>query len=429
MRFSLSSVLVAVLAADTVAASSWFGSTVYNKWHETELERWLSDHNVPYPTPADRKDLEDLIKNHWNDKVVAPYNSWETPQLQKYLTARGQQAKKGAEKNKDSLLEQIKVGWSDTTDSVDKSYTSVKDWIFDSWTDSQLKAFADRNGIPVPQPRTRDSLLKTVRENYQSAANALSETAAYPGNWLYESWSESDLKAWLDERGIPIPQPTKRDELIASVRRNSRIASNNLASWSSSLSASAAAATESLSDALFEKYSDSELKKWADEKGLNIPQGSKRNEVLAVIRRHRAQVNSEGARLSSSAASAYGAASSSAGNEYAQATEDAQLKFENVQSAFLSYIDWAKSQVGLASATASASGSSASKAASKSAFSASKSAALQYSKASSAAASVTDKASKDASKTALAASKSAASLYSRASSAAESAASKAKQEL
>jgi hypothetical protein len=344
--------------------------TAYNKWHETELERWLSDHNVPYPTPADRKDLEKLISDNWNDKVVTPYNSWDANQLQKYITSRGENIKAGAEKNKDSLVEQVKQGWADTEDKVNDAYVTAKDWIFDTWSESQLKAFADKNGIPVPQPRARDTLLQTIRSNYQAVANKVSETAAYPGDWLYESWTTSELKAWCDERGIPVPQPSKRDQLIASVRRNSRIASNNLAAWSASVASSAAAATQSLSDAIFDTYSDSQLKKWADEKGLPVPQGSKRNEVLALVRKHNARLNAEAARVSASAASAFGAATSSAGNEYARASEDAALKFDNVQSAFYSYLDWAKSQFGLASATASASGASAAAAASKSASSA-----------------------------------------------------------
>jgi len=397
MRFSLRTLLVAALASESVIASTWFpGSrTAYNKWHETELERWLADNNVPYPTPADRKDLEDLIKTNWNDKVVSPYNSWDANQASKYLKARGEDVKKGAEKNKDSLIAQIKSSWTDTEEKANEAYSSTRDWIFDSWTESQLKAFADKNGIPVPQPRTRDSLLKTVRENYQTAANKVGETAAYPGNWIYESWTESDLKSWCDERGIPVPQPTKRDELIASVRRNSRVASNNLAAWSSSVSASAAAATESISDALFETYSDSQLKKWADEKGLKIPQGSKRNEILAVIRRHRAQFNSQAASASKSAASAYGAATSSAGNQYAETSADAQLKFANVQSAFYNWLDWAQLQLGFAQNTASASGAKLSAQAAKSASSASNSASSAYSKASKSAESAASKAKQE----------------------------------
>ena len=94
-----------------------------------------------------------------------------------------------------------------------------------SWSDSQIKAFLDRHGIPCPQPRQRDVLLQTARENYESVAQKLGEAAHYPGNWLYEQWTESDLKGWLDERGWPAPQPTTRDKLVASVRRNARLAS------------------------------------------------------------------------------------------------------------------------------------------------------------------------------------------------------------
>ncbi|OCL04758.1 hypothetical protein AOQ84DRAFT_415432 [Glonium stellatum] len=358
MRFSFVSALVVALATEGAIASTWFGKTAYNKWHETELERWLSDHNVPYPTPADRKDLENLVKENWNSKVVNPYNSWDTQQLQSYLSFKGQQAKKGTEKNKDNLIAQVKSYWADTEDSVSSSYSSVRDWIFDSWTDSQLKAFCDRHGIPAPQPRNRDTLLKATRENYQTVANKLGETTAYPGNWLYESWSESDLKAWLDERGYPVPQPSSRDKLIASVRRNSRLASLRMNAAASSASSSANAAKQSLSDALFDSWSDSQLKEWADKNGIKVPQGSKRNELLALARKHRAKLT--GDTVASSASSYYGAATSSAGNEYAQATDGAR-----------SYVDWIKEKLGLAASSASASAHSATDAAGRSASSAS----------------------------------------------------------
>jgi hypothetical protein len=241
-----------------------------------------------------------------------------------------------------------------------------------SWTESQLKAFLDKHGIPSPQPRTRDALLTTARENYESVAKKSKETTAYPGNWLYHAWSESDLKAWLDERGIPVPQPTTRDKLIASVRRNSRLASLNaqhaaaqasasakslgadgastasasgksaasVASASAKsaasvasksgksaatrASSSAAAAGETISEAVFEKWSDSEIKAWADKNGIKVPQGSKRNELLALARKHKAQL--VGDTLGSTASSLYGAATSNAGNAYAAATDAASTK-------------------------------------------------------------------------------------------------------
>lgn len=382
MRFSLFTVAALALAEGTLA-STWFTKAAYNKWHQTELERWLSDHNVPYPTPADRKDLLDLVKNSWENNVARPYNSWDVKQLQSYLTQKGQQAKKGTEKNKDSLVSQVQQSWSETTDQASDAYGSVQDWIFDSWTESQTKAFLDYHNIPNPTPRTRDSLLKTVRSSYQSIANKAGETAAYPGDWIYSSWSDSDLKAWLDERGIPVPQPSQRDKLIASIRRNSRVssykaaaavssassaagvaassassaagvaassASSAVAAGASSVSSAAASATQALTDELINSWSESQLKKWADENGVPVPQGSKKNELAALVRKHRA-------RASASAASGFNAATTSAGNAYAEATND--LYNQGKQ-----WYDWAMAQVGMGSEEAKSSISSAASAAS-----------------------------------------------------------------
>jgi len=230
-------------------------------------------------------------------------------------------------------------------------YHSVKDWIFDSWTDSSLKSFLDHNNIPNPQPRTRDSLLTTARQNYDSVAKQLGEYASYPGDWLYTSWSESDLKQYLDERGVPVPQPSTRDKLIAHVRRNARLASLNtssaakaasasFSSASSVASASASSAQASLSDALFDAWSESKLKEYLDSNGVPVPQGSKKNELIALARKKRASLEASGSSVSSkaaasgssvsgSAASAFGAATTKAGNQYAKATDDASLMAED----------------------------------------------------------------------------------------------------
>lgn len=64
---------------------------------------------------------------------MAPYNSWDAKSLQNYLTTKGQQAKKGTEQNTKSLAEQVKVYWTETEDSANQAYGSVKDWIFDSY--------------------------------------------------------------------------------------------------------------------------------------------------------------------------------------------------------------------------------------------------------------------------------------------------------
>jgi len=298
---------------------------------------------------------------------------------------------------------------------------------FPSWSDSQLKAFADKHGIPVPQPRQRDSLLAAVRDNYHSAAEKAKETINYPGDWLYESWSDSDLKSWFDERGYPVPQPSARDALIASIRRQSRIASQNAQGAYASVSSVAAEAQQSLSDALLDSWSDSQIKEWADRNGIKVPQGSKRNELIALARKHRARIYGDSA--SATAESAYGAATSKASNQYAAAT-----------GGLAYYTDLIKQQIGLAAASATsatsvagASASSASSAASASAKSltgaAAKAASSSSSSISKSLASANAAAEKSASSAASVASKSAQSGYDAAAASASSASKKAKDEL
>ncbi|RYP91550.1 hypothetical protein DL770_002330 [Monosporascus sp. CRB-9-2] len=319
----LSTVLSLALATNVVVGSSWFSKPAYNKWHETELERWLSDNDIPYPTPADRKDLEALIEKNWEQHAVAPYKNWDTDKLQAYLKTKGIETKDAAESSKDSLLSKVQSSWYETEDKAHSAWVNVRDWILDTWSDSTLKAFADRHGIPVPQPRTRDTLLQKVRENYDTVAKKAGETASYPGDWLYETWSESDLKEWLDTHGFPAPQPSTRDKLIASVRRNSRLAYLKAQDQQASASAKANAAYATLTDKIIDAWSESQLKEFADKNGISVPQGTKTNELRALVRRHRAEFLDD--TVSASAASAFGAATSNAGNQYAKATNDASL--------------------------------------------------------------------------------------------------------
>lgn len=292
MKLNLATGLIFFLAStEAVAASSWWSKAVYNKWHETELERWLSDHDIPHPSPADRRDLENLVKTNWDTKVQKPLGN--------------------------------------IADQANDQLHHAKEWIFDTWSDTQLKAFLDRHGIPAPQPRKRDVLIKAARENYEKVATKVGETASYPGDWVYENWSDSDLKAWLDERGWPAPQPSTRDKLIASVRRNSRLVSLQARSIAASASAEAEAAKESLSEELFNAWSDSKLKEFLDEHDVKVPQGSKRNELIALARKHRYNLSKQASSAAGAAQDAFGAATTKAGNQYARATEDAKLKAED----------------------------------------------------------------------------------------------------
>ncbi|KJZ69643.1 hypothetical protein HIM_10959 [Hirsutella minnesotensis 3608] len=151
----------------------------------------------------------------------------------------------------------------------------------------------------------------------------LGETAAYPGNWLYTSWSESDLKSWLDTHGFPAPQPSTRDKLVASVRRNSRLAYLKAQDEAASASSSAQAAYATLTDMIIDAWSESQLKDFCDKNGIPVPQGTRVNDLRALVRKQRASIL--GDTVGSSASSAFGAATSKASNQFAKATDDASL--------------------------------------------------------------------------------------------------------
>jgi hypothetical protein len=129
--------------------------------------------------------------------------------------------------------------------------------------------------------------------------------------------------------------------MIATIRRNARVASLKAADTQASASKSAAAASQTLSDKLLDSWSDSQIKEWADKNGINVPQGSKRNELLAIARKHRASLT--GDNVVDSASSAFGAATSSAANQFAKATDSASLKASDLFNSGIS--TWSESRL------------------------------------------------------------------------------------
>ena len=194
-----------------------------------------------------------------------------------------------------------------------------------SWSDSQLKAFLEAHGVRIPQPREHEKLVSTAKDAYEKLAKRLGETVAYPGNWVYNQWSDSDLRAWLEERGWSVPEHTTRDQLIARVRRNSRLATLH-AKW---LSRSARSLGDSVGDTLFDAWSESQLKAFLDGYGVPVPQGSTRNKLIALARKHRATLLSSASSLSNAASSTisntYETGTSKAADEYVRVTDDAKL--------------------------------------------------------------------------------------------------------
>lgn len=128
---------------------------------------------------------------------------------------------------------------------------SAYDTLFGSWQDSDLKAWCDAHGVPVPQGSTKESMLAGLRKNTHSFTEQAKQkfndiTSQSVGDKIFDSWSESQLKEMLDQNGVPVPQGSKVNEMRALARKNYKSlkngASEYYASGASSVSASGASA-------------------------------------------------------------------------------------------------------------------------------------------------------------------------------------------
>jgi Putative nuclear envelope organisation protein len=161
---------------------------------------------------------------------------------------------------------------SQATDYAYKKKDELFEAAVDSWSESRLKSYLDERGVPVPQNGKIDELRAAVRHNAHKA-----RVRAGFSDAAFDTWSTEQLHEFLGKKA-----KGTRDELIASAKKNYASASSKGGDVWSSLTAQGAKATSYAFDA----WSDSDLKSFLDSYGVPVPQGSKRNELIAAARRN-----------------------------------------------------------------------------------------------------------------------------------------------
>lgn len=224
--------------------------------------------------------------------------------------------------------------------SAQAAYATLTDKLIDAWDESQLKEFADKNGINVPQGTKASQLRALVRKHRAallgdtvsaSAASAYGAATSNAGNAYAQAtdkasqasqdafneavgtWSESRLKGYLDARGIPVPHASKKDELRALVRKNSHKAASGWSAWT------------------FDDFSLESLRNYlassgdATAKKVSQKSGATRDELLAA------------------AQSAYTSASSAGGSSYASVTSYLAQTTDSVKQT--AFDNWSESEL------------------------------------------------------------------------------------
>ena len=158
------------------------------------------------------------------------------------------------------------------TDYAFRTKDKMFDAAVDTWSEFRLKAYLDERGVPVPQAGTIDQLRALVRHNaYKAKVHAGFSDATFG------TWSTDQLKEFLGGRA-----KGTRDELIAEANKQYASASAKGGEAWNSMTVQGAKAT----GYLFDQWSDSDLKAVLDTYGVSVPQGSKRNELVAAARKH-----------------------------------------------------------------------------------------------------------------------------------------------
>jgi hypothetical protein len=161
---------------------------------------------------------------------------------------------------------------SQATDYAWRKKDDAFDAAISSWSDTRLKAFLDARGVPVPQDGKIDEIRAAVRHNAHKA-----KVHAGFSDSVFDSWNTEQLQEWLGKKA-----KGTRDDLIASAKKNYASASSKGGSEWASVTAQGAKAT----GYLFDTWTDSDLKSFLDSYGVPVPQGSKRNELIAAARRN-----------------------------------------------------------------------------------------------------------------------------------------------
>lgn len=115
------------------------------------------------------------------------------------------------------------------------SISSAADKASSSAASAASKASASGGSLAGKASASGASALGAATSSAGNAYAKATDDAALKAEDLWNSaigsWSETRLKAYLDARGVPVPQNGKKDELLAAVRLNKHKAATGWSAW------------------------------------------------------------------------------------------------------------------------------------------------------------------------------------------------------
>ncbi|KAK9475319.1 uncharacterized protein V1510DRAFT_400493 [Dipodascopsis tothii] len=314
----------------------------YNNWDSNDLTRWLNRHSIKHSRSQTKDELLGLVRKNWNADSVPLFASWSNEQLGNYLRKKQVRVSDATANNREWLMATVRHHWDEINDSAEYAASAASawtSWLFGTGSESAYQRLMD--SVRPASAQASDSAVAAKGAAASGAAAGLNKAkelygsagaAAYSGSsWLFDAWSDSDLHNWLVAHGHKVPTSSTRASLIASIRKYTDEAAKGAQDVGAKVEDRLADFkhrmfdhTGQIKDSAFNSWSESDLKRFLDAHGVDVPQPTKKDELIALARRNKHLLAAE-LRDTSAAASAKGASLLHAGKvQVAETGEHAQ---------------------------------------------------------------------------------------------------------
>jgi hypothetical protein len=263
-------------SASAQSATNTLSDQLLAAWSDSQIKEWLDKNDIKVPQGSKRNELIAIARKHrasfLGDTVSASAKSAASKASASGASAYGAATSSAGNQ------------YAKASDDAQLKAQSAFNSAVDTWSDSRLKAYLDARGVPVPQGGKKDQLKAAVRLHAHKAASGYSA-------WTYDTWTYDNLKAYLSASGDAAAKKAAdkagatREDLVSAAQSQYAAASKTGGTAYASVTSYLAKQTDAVKDSTFETWSDSDLKAYLDSYGVPVPQGTTTNELKAFARR------------------------------------------------------------------------------------------------------------------------------------------------
>ncbi|TIB10155.1 hypothetical protein E3P89_02901 [Wallemia ichthyophaga] len=169
---------------------------IYSTWNDNDLRSFLERKGVIRTNVQVKRD--DLLKSmrHYYAAATDPvYAAWSDNYIRHWLQNNGVIKSKTAQ-TRDELLNLMKVCWDVKSGSpanpIQDNYYDAKSYVYNSWSDNQIRSWLIDNGYLMSrEQKTRQELLDLIDKYFTTSRNT-----------VISSWHTSDLRQWAIEHNL-----------------------------------------------------------------------------------------------------------------------------------------------------------------------------------------------------------------------------------